>query len=285
MHRICCGALALLLAGPASAGAGEEAEPKPKPEPKPAAEQPAKGEKTEKKPKKKKPTNFMKVVADCISGEIPVAPSKKDGLEDWKGWKVANWGDPALCRQFKIKKTQRTMMYFAAGGGRKGKVATELPTRLMLAEKGAIKLHVYSRSDTKVKVAVALVLGMRGAYYETPAREVEAGKWRELSFDLAAKDYKAQATKWAHKAALGKERRLGRLVLLLYHGGKWCRILVDGFTVDAKPITRRPPKKEEPKKEEPKKEEPEKAEAKEGEKKPESKEEKAPPKKEEKEPE
>jgi hypothetical protein len=253
---------ALLLSAGAPALAGEE--PKPKPEPKPAAEKPEKGEKPEKKPAKKKSTNFQKAVADLISGEIPVAPSKKDGLEDWRGWKVANWGDLALCKQFKIKKTKRTMMYFAAGGGKKGKVAAELPTRLMLAEKGAIKLCVYNRSDTKVKVAVALVLG--GTYYETPARELSAGHWHQLSFDLGAKDFKAQASKWEHKAALGKERRLGRVGLLLYHGGKWCRILVDGFTVDAKPITRRPPKKPAPKKEEKKPE-------------PEPKEEKAPPEK------
>ncbi len=222
-----------------------------------------------KKPAKKEPTNFEKTVAACASGEIPASPAKADGLEALKGWRAARWADLALCRQFTVKKTKRTILYLATGGGKKGKAAAGRGHELVLAEKGALKLCVYNRGAAPVKVSVALWIGKRPThYYETPAREVAVGKWQKLSFDLAAKDYKSAASRWKYSAGLGKERRLQRLSVLLYHGNKASRVLIDGLTVDGKPVPKRKPsakKKPEPKPE-PKKAPPKKAE---GEKEPE----------------
>ncbi len=242
-----CALAALALAGFALALAhgGEEAKPEKKPEvKKPEAK------KSEEKKASKKPTNFEKAVADCQSGEIPYSPSKANGLEAYKGWKAARWGDLALCRQFEIKKAKRTLIYLATGGGKKGKAVAELGTRLLLAEEGKIKLAVYNRSNVPAKVAIALSLGRKFKYYETPARSVEANKWAELSFDLAAKDYKTQTSKWKYSAALGEERFLSRVAILLYHNNKLCRVLIDGVKIDTKPLPKRKPpeKKEEPRK-------------------------------------
>jgi len=209
-------------------------------------------------PAKKTPTNFEKAVAACASGEIPASPAKADGLEALKGWRAARWADLALCRQFNVAKTKRTLLYLATGGGKKGKAAAGLGHEFILAGKGAVRLSVYNRSSAPVKVAVALWTGARSTYYETPARAVPVGKWQQLSFDLTAKDYKCAASKWKHSAGLGRERRLRMLAVLLYHGGKTCRVLVDGLTVDGKPVPERKPPAEK-KKPEPKKAPPEKA--------------------------
>ncbi len=207
-------------------------------------------------PAKKKPTNFDKAVAACASGDVPASGAKQNGLEAKEGWSAAEWADLALCRQFKVAKTEHTLLYLATGGGKQGKAAALLGTRLLLAEEGAIKVQVYNRSPAAVKVAVAMWLGRRGIYFESPARAAAVGKWQELKFDLAASDYKTAASKWQHKATLGKDRRLNRVAVLLYHNGKLCRILIDGLTIDSKEPPKKPAPVSKKKEKAPAKEEP-----------------------------
>jgi hypothetical protein len=226
-----------------------------KPDAEPKAEKSEKPEKTA-TPKKKKPSNFEKAVAACTGGEIPASSAKKNGLEARKGWSAARWGDLALCRQFKVGETKRKLLYLATGGGKKSKAAAILGTRLLLADEGAVKVQIYNRSPAAVKVAIAMWLGRRGTYFESPARAVAVGKWQELKFDLTARDYKSAASKWQYKAALGKDRRLSRVAVLLYHDGKLCRILIDGLTIDSKAPPKKTPPARKEEKQEPAKEKP-----------------------------
>jgi hypothetical protein len=226
-------------ASPHRAAPGDSRRPDP-PAPAPARKREA-GPRPERRPESAGgPTHFQRTVRACAGGEIPASPAARDGLERARAWRAAGWEDRALCRRFKVEKTGRTLMYLATGGGEKGKAGATLAVPLVLAEKGAVRLAAYNNSDAPVKLGVAFWTAPGGVYYESRPKDVPAGKWIELDFDLNAGDYKCKASEWRHTASLPAARRVGQVALLLHHGGKLCRVLVDGLTVDRVPQRDRP---------------------------------------------
>jgi hypothetical protein len=185
-----------------------------------------------------------------LYNSLPPSPAKGEGLESGEGWAAAEWEDPAMLRTIRDRRAGTQVLYLWAEPGQRGKCGAKLTRDLRLAPKGALRLAAYNYGTDAVKLAVALWFSSGWVYYESAPRELPAGKWVELSFDLGAGDYKTPSSGWKHTASLWKREETKQLAVLIYHGGRPVKVLLDGITADQAPAP--PPEKTPEKPAEPK---------------------------------
>jgi hypothetical protein len=219
----------------ASKPGGEEkvVDPKVQPDAKPVVPAVALPAKTT---KSKGPTRFQKTVKKFKDGVISSSPVKIDGMETLKGWFIGDWDDFGIIKSFKDARCGRKVVYLATGGGKKGKCTMAVELKAKTPSAGKFSVALYNNSKVAVKVALGFRIGARRTYFESKARKIPVGKWVVADFDSNVAEYKSQASKWKHNQKLPADSTIGQLSVLMYHGGKLSRILIDGLSVQVVPV-------------------------------------------------
>lgn len=121
----------------------------------------------------------------------------------------------------------------AAERGGPDKAAIVLARRLQLSGKRSFSLLVANGTDRELRLALALKTGSQWTYHESRAQPVPPGgagqEFTPLAFDLAAADYKTQASGWAHTARVADLHDVREIQILVYHARKPARLWLAGI--------------------------------------------------------
>ena len=161
----------------------------------------------------------------------PVAVS--DGFEA-RGFAVESpqWSNPAEVKVIAITgdKSTNQVIEIAYAAGDKDKTAVKRPLRgVAVGDHGDLKLYVFNRDQHPVRLAVALKTG-NYVYHESRSVSVPVGDdWQEIRFSLRAKDWKSQASNWAHSSEVAELGDIKELQFLIYNGKQGGTLLLDGI--------------------------------------------------------
>ena len=143
-------------------------------------------------------------------------------LEARKGWEPAGWDNPAKVAAGREKEGGRHLLTVSLSGegeGAKSTVGVSVGGELREEAGGAARLVMRVSHDgaEPVPIAAAFLAEVEAAavYFEAPAQKVPAGQWRELSFDLAARNYKCEATEWAYTSELKGREAITRVMVVI----------------------------------------------------------------------
>jgi len=153
----------------------------------------------------------------------------EEGLESLPGWSAADWGNPAVVTMETIMGDLR--LRIKAESGAAEKTAVRVATGLDLSTNAALAVDVFNPSQTVAVVAVALATGDGKVYYESQPMEAGFGWSRGLSVDLAAAQFKCEASGWEYTAALADPGKVCEVYLLLYNGEQPVEIVADNLFV------------------------------------------------------
>ena len=165
----------------------------------------------------------------------PASPVEVKGWEAADGWKLAEWEDPGQVKKAMVGDPPKAVLRLASSGGPKGKSAAVLASDISLVNRRALRLTAYDAGRAPVRVAVAFWMGDGWVYHESRAQEVPVGAWKELTFDLAAADYKTAGSKWEHTVALPRREDVRQIGVLVLTNGKAAAVYFDGLTADQGP--------------------------------------------------
>mgnify|MGYP000293312043 CR=1 FL=1 len=161
----------------------------------------------------------------------PVALS--DGFEA-RGFDVESpqWSNPAQVKVIAIASEQGTnqVIEIAYTAGDKDKTAVKRQLRgIATGDNGELKLYVFNRDKHPVRLALALKTG-NYIYHESRSVTVPVGEqWQEIRFPLRAKDWKSQASSWAHSSEVADLEDIKELQFLIYNGKVAGTLLLDGI--------------------------------------------------------
>lgn len=143
-------------------------------------------------------------------------------LEAHSGWAPAGWDNPAGVKTEHDEKAGRRFLVLDLSGEgehKKSTVSLSLDERGRAAAGRAARLEFRVRHEgTKpLPISAAFLTKPDGepVYFETSARRVPGKKWCTLSFDLAAGDFKCEATKWAYTSKLKGRAEISRVLVVV----------------------------------------------------------------------
>jgi len=116
----------------------------------------------------------------------------------------------------------------------KGAIVLRRP--LALREGAKLTMLVANRGTNDVRVGIAVKTGGEWTYYESKPQNVVATKsgqeFAQLSFDLAAADFKSQASGWAHSARIANLGQVRELQILVHNGSRSASLWVAGIAFE-----------------------------------------------------
>jgi hypothetical protein len=174
----------------------------------------------------------LTAAAETGAEKIPANPAAAEGLESREGWRLAEWEDKGqLAKLPDPNSAGNTLLRLATGGGKLGKSGAVIGNVMLPAETGFMTVSACNPGEAPVKIALGFFL-FGEVYYETAPQELPPGGWKVLRFDLSARDFKTQATKWQHTTFLPKRVPVRNTVLLLFGEGKKAAVFCDAVSMD-----------------------------------------------------
>jgi hypothetical protein len=102
------------------------------------------------------------------------------------------------------------------------KAAVVLRRPLALRADAKLTFLAANRSTKDVRIGIAVKTGTEWTYYESKPQVLKATssgqEFAQLTFDLSAADFKAQATNWAHSARIANLEQVRELQILFHNG-------------------------------------------------------------------
>ena len=177
------------------------------------------------------------VAAHAGAGGAAEAPAKpaavSDGFEA-RGFDVESpqWSNPGVVKVVTITGDQGSnqVLEVAYAAGDKDKTGVKRALRgVAVGEASDLALYVFNRDEHPVRLAVALKTG-NYVYHESRSVIVPVGKeFQEIRFPLRGKDWKSQASNWAHSAEVADLEDIKELQFLIYNGKQTGSLLLDGI--------------------------------------------------------
>ncbi len=116
------------------------------------------------------------------------------------------------------------------------KAAIVLRRPLVLRSGAKLTMLVANRGTSDLRLGIAVKSGAEWTYYESKPQSVTATQsgqeFTQLSFDLGASDFKAQATGWAHSARIANLEQVRELQILLHNGPKSGSVWIAGIAFE-----------------------------------------------------
>ena len=98
----------------------------------------------------------------------------------------------------------------------KNKVGLFREDSLDLSKANNIAMDIFNEKTDGVEVAVGFMSGKDWTYYESDKKPLKTGWNKDISFDLAAADFKNKASDWKYTIPLADRDTVGKVFILLY---------------------------------------------------------------------
>jgi hypothetical protein len=142
-----------------------------------------------------------------------------EGFEAQGEWDYAGWGDIVKVSLAKDKVTEGKssfkVVFDKAGRRTDGKGICVQNTKLDLDLSKAKKMVFDVYLDAPNSIEVSVVLNSKG-FCESVRRIIVPGWNRNITFDLMAKTFKKESTKWQHKGEIDREEPMKEVMFMFY---------------------------------------------------------------------
>ncbi len=160
------------------------------------------------------------IASKLLNKDVPLeARDIWEGFEKQGDWACADWGDIAKVSLAKDKftegKTSIKVVFDKAGKRTDGKGVCLQNTKLELDLSKAKKMIFDVYLDAPNSIEVSVVLNSKG-FCESVRKQLVPGWNKNVTFDLMAKTFKKQETKWQHKGAIDREEPMKQVMFMLY---------------------------------------------------------------------
>ena len=85
-----------------------------------------------------------------------------------------------------------------------------------LSKANSIAMDIFNEKAADLEVAVGFMTGEGWTYYESNKKSLKPGWNKDISFDLAAADFKNKASDWKYTVSLADRDNTGKVLILLY---------------------------------------------------------------------
>ena len=134
---------------------------------------------------------------------------------NWGSVPISSWRNANPCRLNVTEGTQTKRLEVELLGGTQDKSAiVRKLNRLDLTSRSRIVMDVDNQCGENVQLAIAFITD---TYYESRIQWLRPGLNRGVSFDLTARDFKCNASKWNHSAKIERADSALYLHFLVYH--------------------------------------------------------------------
>jgi len=175
---------------------------------------------TGKKPPPKKPPKRprrRRLRAAEIAKRFPPSATSWT-LDDFEGqghnWSAVRWDNANPCDLSVVTGTATGRLRIKLVGGDKEKSAIVRPVGLDFSSRSRIRMDIFNDCGSVLRVAIAI---QTNSYYESRWKYLKIGQNNNVTFNLAAGDYKSAATRWTPAARIAKLQSVGYIYLLFYN--------------------------------------------------------------------
>ena len=98
----------------------------------------------------------------------------------------------------------------------KNKVGLFREDSLDLSKANSIAMDIFNEKASDLEVAVGFMTGKDWTYYESNKKPLKTGWNKDVSFDLAAADFKNKGSDWKYEVSLADRDNAGKIFILLY---------------------------------------------------------------------
>lgn len=98
----------------------------------------------------------------------------------------------------------------------KNKVGFFREDTIDLSKANNIIMDVFNEKAADLELAIGLMTGESWAYYESDKKPLKPGWNKDVSFDLAAADFKNKASDWKYEVSLADRDNVGKIFMLIY---------------------------------------------------------------------
>lgn len=150
-------------------------------------------------------------------------PAEEDAwlLDDFESramlWSPEDWGHPVKMSAVPFEGSRRLKLEVGRSGNEKAAIGRAV--LMDFSSRGAVRVDAWNDTEHEAQIALAVMAqSERGhfAWYETPLQPLPPGENRDMTFDLLARDFKTQRTRWRHRAAIPSRGNIARVFFLIY---------------------------------------------------------------------
>ncbi|NRA36743.1 MAG: hypothetical protein HRU15_01265 [Planctomycetes bacterium] len=176
-----------------------------------------------------------KAQIEKIFKENPQSKEITEGLEKSGKWRSENikWANAVTVTQHGIdmgENRTNTVLQAEYLGGDNYKAAAVLQTTIDLREQNQCNFYISNPSDKAIRISIAVKCGSRWNYFESRTKSVPAqAVWEVMTFDLTRKDFKSQATNWAHKSSIDELHAVREIQILIHNEKEDGMLMIDGI--------------------------------------------------------
>ena len=156
-----------------------------------------------------------------------------DGLEAKESWKVETWGNPAMVNSLESSDGRGKMLRIDYSEGDKKKIAVSHELEADFSKVKRLVFEAFHHGNKPVQICWAITTMPDSRYYESQPMPLSPGNWNyDVSLELAAENFKCEATKWEHKSAIFNRQKVSKLTLLIYAAASKGTLTVDRIRTD-----------------------------------------------------